>query len=230
MTYNPWPLGQIPDEWKRSEIDDLRRAGYQIGEDARDAVKLFEDKMAQFAGSKYAVAVSSCTEGLFLCLKYQKASGTVVIPSYTYCSVPMSIIHAGCKVQFVDQKWEGIYQLKPHLIYDGSLRFREGMYIKNSLFCISFQIKKRLPIGKGGMIFTDDKDAARWLRVASFEGRHLDTSYGEDCLEMPGWNMYMTPEDAARGILIFDQMSKNYNDAGGWKNYTDLSKQNIFND
>lgn len=225
--YNPWPLGQIPVKFRRNEINTLKVKGYDI-DDARDAVTIFENKMARFVGSKYAVAVSSCTDALFLCLKYLRADGTVTIPSRTYCSVPMSIIHAGCKVQFENLRWMGLYQLKPYAIYDASLKFGRGMYIKNSLFCMSFQIKKRLPIGKGGMIFTDDVVAAKWLRAASFEGRHIDVPYDEDHFEMIGWNMYMTPEDAARGILIFDQLGKNTKIAGGWHNYTDLSKQKIF--
>ena len=229
MKYNAWPLGQVPKEWQRPELDLLREKGYQI-EDARDAVEIFENKMAEFVGSKYAIAVSSCTEALFLCLKCLGATVRITIPSHTYCSVPMSIIHAGCKVKFEDLKWRGVYQLKPYPVYDGSLRFQKGMYIKDSLFCISFQIKKRLPIGKGGMIFTDNPIYAYWLRAASFEGRHLGVPYDEDCLEMCGWNMYMTPEDAARGVLLFDKMSKDYKDAGGWENYVDLSTQEIFND
>ncbi len=226
--YDSWPLGQVPKKWQRPELDLLRESGYTI-KDPRDAVKLFENIMAEFVGSKYAVAVSSCTDALFLSLKCLRAQGLVTIPLHTYCSVPMAIIHAGCRVHFEDLKWEGVYQLKPSSVYDGALRFRKGMYIKDTLFCISFQIKKRIPIGKGGMVFTDRESEAKWLRTASFEGRHLNIPYDEDCLEMNGWNMYMSPEDAARGVLLFDQIVGDYEDAGGWENYTDLSKQEIFN-
>ena len=70
--------------------------------DPWDIVDLFEKKVAEYAGSKYAVAVDNCTDGLFLCLKYLKATGEVIIPSKTYVSVPCTIIHAGCKVKFED--------------------------------------------------------------------------------------------------------------------------------
>jgi len=33
-------------------------------------VKMFEETVADYCGSKYAVAVTSCTEALFLCFKY----------------------------------------------------------------------------------------------------------------------------------------------------------------
>ena len=43
--------------------------------DPWDVVDLFEKKVAEYAGSKYAVSVDNCTDGLFLCLKYLKADG-----------------------------------------------------------------------------------------------------------------------------------------------------------
>ena len=45
--------------------------------------------------------------------------------------------------------------------------------------------------------------------------------------------MYMTPEDAARGLLLFDDLlkkSKNFEDMGGSESYSDLSKSKIFTD
>jgi len=80
-------------------------------------VDLFEKKMAEYAGSKYAVSVDSCTDALYLCLKYLKANGTVTLPSKTWISVPCSVIQSGCKVEFEDREWSGAYQLKPYPIW-----------------------------------------------------------------------------------------------------------------
>ena len=77
-------------------------------------VDIFEKRMAEYAGSKYAVSVDNCTDALFLCLKYLKASGKVTIPSKTWCSVPCTIKHAGCEIEFEDREWSGAYQLKPY--------------------------------------------------------------------------------------------------------------------
>ena len=77
----------------------------------------FESELSKFAGSKYAIAVDSCTNALFLCCVYLKVS-KVTIPSKTYVSVPCSIIHAGGHVEFEDINWIGQYQLKPYPIYD----------------------------------------------------------------------------------------------------------------
>jgi dTDP-4-amino-4,6-dideoxygalactose transaminase len=239
MIYNPWPCGKLLAKQQRQELNTLKAVGYDF-DDPREAVNIFERKIAEFAGSKYAVAVDSCTDALFLALKYRNAQGEILIPARTYCSVPMSVIHAGCCPIFHDMEWSGIYDLLyplqsegPQLaVIDGAGRFREGMYVPGTLHCLSFQIKKRLPIGKGGMILTDDPDAYKWLKVASFEGRHLDVPYDKDRFSMAGWNMYMTPEDAARGIILFDQLIANkeqcWDDVVGSDSFTDLSKQKIF--
>lgn len=226
--YNPWPIGKLLPSQQRPELGMLKD---YIFDEPREAVRIFEHKIADFAGSKYAVAVDSCTNALFLSLKYRKARGFVEIPARTYCSVPMSIIHAGCYPRFACKEWLGTYTLEPYNVVDGAGRFRRGMY-KSGLHCLSFQIKKRLPIGKGGMILTDSKDAYDWLKLASFEGRSMDVPYDQDQFSMVGWNMYMTPEDAARGILLFDRLITNkdqcWGDAVGSGNFTDLSKQKVF--
>ena len=56
------------------------------------------------------------------------------------------------------------------------------------------------------MILCDDEEAYKWFRVARYEGRHIadGVSYKDDVLDMIGWNMYMTPEQAARGLELFE--------------------------
>jgi hypothetical protein len=39
----------------------------------------------------------------------------------------------------------------------------------------------------------------------------------------------MTPEDAARGILLMDSTPEVNSDIANWENYPDLSSQRIFN-
>ena len=137
-------------------------------------VKMFEEEIAEYTGSKYAVSVDSCTNALFLCCQYLNVK-KVTIPSRTYLSVPMSIINAGGHVIFDKRHktnhWTGNYQLKPYPIYDSAKRLTSNMYIKNSYMCLSFHIKKQLPIGKGGMILTDDKKAFDWFKRSRYEGR-----------------------------------------------------------
>ena len=187
-----------------------------------DAVRNFEQALAEYAGSKYAVTVESCTSALLLSCAYMKVE-EVTIPKRTYPSVPCSIIHAGGRVRFEDFDWEGIYQLKPYPIYDGAKRFRRGMYVPGSLHCLSFHAKKILPIGRGGAVLTDDKDAYDWLKIASFDGRHPGVPLSQDRFDMIGWNCYMTPEQAARGHLLLTMTADHNEDQREIPPYPDLS-------
>jgi hypothetical protein len=75
---------------------------------------------------------------------------------------------------------------------------------------------------------TNSEEAYRWLKKASYDGRDLEASYMDDDFEILGWHMYMTPEDAARGILLMDQIPDVNEDSGGSNNYSDLSTKEIF--
>ena len=96
-------------------------------------VKNFEDEIAAFTGSKFAISVDSCTNAIFLISKYLKVQ-EVIIPSKTYLSIPQSIIHAGGTVVFDKReetnKWKGLYQLKPYPIFDSAKRF--SAYVTNA--------------------------------------------------------------------------------------------------
>lgn len=192
-----------------------------------DTVRNFEAALAEYAGSKYAVAVDSCTSALLLACAYLKVD-EVTIPKRTYPSVPCSIIHAGGRVRFEDLEWSGIYQLKPYPIYDGAKRFRRNMYVPGALHCLSFHAKKLLPIGRGGAILTDDRQAYEWFKVASFDGRHPGVPLSDDKIEMIGWNVYMSPEQAARGHLMLSLMKDEYEDQVENPPYPDLSQFGIF--
>lgn len=226
QSYNPWPLGEIPEHLRRPEIKQLKAAGYKINDD-RDAIGIFEQKVATFTGAKYGIAVDSCSHGLFLCLVYLKdyyklSTFNVIIPENTYVSVPMQILHAGFNIEFANIKWEGIYQIKPFNLWDAAVRWKRGMYIPGSTMVISFQYKKRIPIGKGGIVITDNKDLADAIRLMRYDGRDLTTSYGtKKHVKMVGYHYYMTPDDAARGILLMDQI-KEEGDSATWKNYPKL--------
>jgi dTDP-4-amino-4,6-dideoxygalactose transaminase len=138
----------------------------------------------------------------------------------------MQIIHAGNQVAFEDLEWSGVYQFKPTRVWDGAVRWNKGMYVGNgALQVVSFQIKKRVPIGKGGMILTDSEEAFKWLKLASYDGRDLNTPYTDDShVSMIGYHMYMTPEDAARGIILMDSVPEYNEDTGNHLTYVDVEK------
>ena len=193
-------------------------------------VKMLEEEVAEYTGAKYAISVDSCTNALFLICKYLNVN-TVTIPSKTYLSVPMSIIHAGGNVIFdttpSTNHWTGIYQLKPYPVYDSAKRFTSDMYISGSYMALSFHIKKHLPIGKGGMILTDNDDAVEWFRKSRYEGRS-EKYYKDDNIEHLGWNMYMTPIEAATGLSLMQNYPLHNRDQDELNGYRDLTEFPVF--
>ena len=193
-------------------------------------VQMFEEEVALYTNAPYAISVDSCTNALFLCCKYLKVN-EVTIPSKTYLSVPMSIIHAGGEVIFdktsKTNHWIGTYQLKPYPIYDAAKRFTSNMYIPGTFMCLSFRIKKNLGLGKGGMILTDSKEAYEWFKKARYEGRG-EVYYKEDNISSLGWNMYMTPQEAAHGLCLMQNYPMNKTDLDELNGYRDLTEFDIF--
>lgn len=202
---------------------------YRITED-------FEKLLCEYTGAKYAVAVDNQSNAVFLSLMYEGITGiTVTIPSRTYPSIPCEILHAGGKVAFEDvhgTTLTGAYQLKPTRTWDSALRFTSNMYIANTFMCLSFTGPyKHLKLSKAGAILTDDQEAYDWFKRARFSGRR-EISYHEDTFDMLGWNFYLLPEIAARGVLLMNQF---FNLDGSRKEnpditlpYPDLSKFSVF--
>lgn len=193
-------------------------------------VKMFEEEVAHYTGAPYAVSVDSCTNALFLCCTYLEVK-EVTIPSKTYLSVPMSILHAGGEVVLDTRpktnNWSGIYQLSPYPIYDSAKRLTSNMYIPGSFMCLSFHIKKHLGIGKGGIILTDDQEAVNWFKRARYEGRG-ERYYKDDQIEFLGWNMYMTPQEAAQGLCLLQNYPYHNSDLEEKNGYRDLTELSVF--
>ena len=140
---------------------------------------------------------------------YEKVTGQeITIPSRTYPSVPCEIIHAGAKVKFKPVKGKtikGAYQLEPTNVWDSALSFTTNMYKPGTHMCISFTGPyKHFKLSKGGAILTDSHDAYLWFKRARYSGRR-ECSYHDDHFDMLGWNFYMMPELAARGLLLMNQ-------------------------
>lgn len=166
-----------------------------------NVVRQFERTIAKHCGSPYAVAVESCSAALFLCCEYLKVN-EVTIPKKTYFSVPMGIHHALGTLKYEDIEWSGAYQLKPYPIIDSAMRFKKDMYKKGQFVCLSFHYAKHIPIGRGGMILTDDKEAVKWFRLMRNDGRR-EVLKSKDYVRLAGYNFYMTAEQAARGLELF---------------------------
>ncbi len=96
---NVYDAEPIPEQ-ARIEIDRMLNSGdlfrYTAPENA--PVTLLEQEFAALMGSRYALAVSSCSAALFLSLKALDLprDARVLIPSFTFAAVPSSVVHADC--------------------------------------------------------------------------------------------------------------------------------------
>ena len=202
----------------------------------------FESELCKYTGAKYAVTLDNMSNGLFLALYYEthvnktiEKGQTIIIPNRTYPSVPCEIIHAGLKVGWEKVKEKtitGAYQLKNSKVWDSALRFTHNMYIPDTHMCISFTGPyKHFKLSKGGAILTDDYDAYLWFKRSRFSGRR-ECAYENDNFDMLGWNFYMMPELAARGLLLMKQFYDVENNPKHNKDvthpYPDLSKFKVY--
>jgi dTDP-4-amino-4,6-dideoxygalactose transaminase len=207
-----------------------------------DITNEFEEKLAHYTGAKYAVTLDNMSNALFLALYYEHyvnksiKTDTITIPNRTYPSVPCEIIHAGLKVGWDIQEENtitGAYELKGSNVWDSALSFTADMYKLGTHMCVSFTGPyKHFKLSKGGAILTDNHTAYLWFKRARYSGRR-ECSYHDDNLDMLGWNFYMMPELAARGLLLMGQF---YNLDGSKKTnpdltlpYPDLSKFEVYN-
>ncbi|WP_151717665.1 DegT/DnrJ/EryC1/StrS family aminotransferase [Gemmobacter serpentinus] len=96
---NVYDAEPIP-EAARAEIERLLTSGdlfrYTAPEGA--PVALLEEEFATLLGSRYALAVSSCSAALFLSLKALDLprNARVLIPAFTFAAVPSAVVHADC--------------------------------------------------------------------------------------------------------------------------------------
>ena len=214
-----------------------------MAEGVHKITQSFEEEVSKYTGAKYTIALDNMSNASFLALYYENkiknnTSETIGIPCKTYPSVPCEIIHAGLKVSFYEVTGDtikGAYQLLGSKVWDSALRFTSNMYLPNTHMCLSFTGPyKHLKLSKGGAILTDDWEAYKWFKKARFSGRD-ECSYHVDNFDLNpviGWNFYMMPELAARGLLL---MSQFYNRDGSKKQnedlelpYPDLSKFEIW--
>lgn len=95
-------------------------------------------------------------------------------------------------------------------MYDCAVFFKPNMFRKikgdwNKLVCVSFQQKKRLSLGRGGAILTDNKQHYDILKRLVYDGRNLHMRDVDEITMNPnnialGFHSYLEPEKAARGI------------------------------
>lgn len=212
---------------KRNDIDQLEAYGLKF-EQSWQIADYFEKSVADFFGAPYAVATDCCTHALELCLLATGPHDYVTVPARTYMSVPMMLEKIGIKYMLTQQAWKKSYTLENTNIVDAATLWEPNSYVAGTLTCLSFHFKKHLPIGRGGMILLDNKTQYDRLQKMVRDGRDRTLLQDHDNVTELGYHYYMSPEDAARGIHLFNLLKDTAPRIWGSDEYRDLTEMDFF--
>jgi dTDP-4-amino-4,6-dideoxygalactose transaminase len=191
-----------------------------------DSILKFEKQVCDFFGSPYAVAVDCCTHAIELCLRYHETKNFSV-PKRTYISVPFLAHKLGINFEWRDEEWENYYYLTDNII-DAAVLWEKDSYIPGTFMCLSFQFKKHLNLGRGGMILTDNKEASLSLKKMSYDGRLPNIPWREQNISTFGYHYYMTPETAQKGLDKLPHAIQSNPKQWTISDWPDLTKMEVF--
>jgi dTDP-4-amino-4,6-dideoxygalactose transaminase len=164
------------DEREIDEVIRVLRKGYLT---QGKEVRMLEKDFSRYVGCRYAVAVDSCTNGLFLSLKCNGIGegDRVTIPSLTFASVANVILQTGAKLEWEDKVYVGsAYYLKnnrPFKIVDSAHQVERAIYhdFRGTMMVFSFYPTKQISSAEGGMICLNDHHTMEWLEECRWHGR-----------------------------------------------------------
>ena len=177
-----------------------------------DKIFQFEEALAEYTGSPYAIMTDCCTHAIELCLRHDRTRECTFTP-YTYLSIPMTMHKLGINYTYHNhawQRWVGEYPFVNTRIWDSARRLEENMYQKGMLQCLSFGHDKPLHIGRGGAILLDDKDAYETLIRMRYDGRDLNTKpWTKQKTFKVGYHYKPRPEEAEWGLALLQGLKEN---------------------
>lgn len=190
----------------------------------------FENRIADWFGSPYAVAVDCCTHGIELCIRYQKLS-YINVPKRTYISVPFLAKKLNITLNWKDENWKDYYKINEHFkpIYDAAVLWKKNSYIPGSFMCISFQFQKHLSLGRGGIILCDTKEDYLNLKKMVYDGRQPDIPWRDQDISSMGYHYYMTPEIAQKGLDKLNEAINTKPRQWTVTDWPDVSLMKVFN-
>ena len=105
-----------------------------------NTVTKFENELAKFFGSPYAIAIDSCTHGVELSLRYTNAK-IITCPKRTYLSIPFLANKMNLELKWKDENWTDYYHLTNNVI-DAAVLWKANSYIPNTFMSISTLLKR----------------------------------------------------------------------------------------
>jgi len=193
-----------------------------------ESIREFERQVANYFGSPHAVAVDCCTHAVELCMRHQDVKHFSV-PKRTYISIPFLANKLNIEFDWRDEKWKDYYYIGNTNIIDAAVLWKKDSYIPNTFMCLSFQFRKHLSLGRGGMILTDSEQASIDLKKMSYDGRIPDVPWREQNITTHGFHYYMTPETADAGIEKLPTAISTAPKQWTITDWPDLTEMDIFN-
>lgn len=191
-------------------------------------VEKFEKLIANFYGAPYAVAIDCCTHAIELCLRLSQQQVIVSCPRHTYLSVPMTLEKLGMPWLWSDEQWEDYYYIGGTNIIDAAVYWKRNGYVPGTKMCLSFQFKKHLNLGRGGMILLDNYDEYVKLKKMRYDGREDGLPWAEQDIDTIGYHYYMTPEIAQTGIFRFASAEVTEPRKWTYQDYPNISNMKVF--
>lgn len=190
-------------------------------------VEEFEKQIAAFFGAPYAIAVDCCTHAIELCLRDQEVQ-KISVPKRTYISVPFLAKKLNIELEWKDEEWQDYYFIGDSNVIDAAVLWERNSYIPNTFMCLSFQFRKHLSLGRGGMILTNDREAAIRLKKMSYDGRLPNIPWREQDISSVGYHYYMTPETAQLGLEKLPSAIETQPEKWTISDWPDLTQMEIF--
>lgn len=208
-------------------------------------VEEFEGAFANLCGAKHAVAVNSCTSALELACRWYKEMGyeRARVPSLTFCSTAQAAVRADLALIFCDvdpdtlvrppwpllrhtldvivhyggQAWKGMASDPQSVLHDcahcSPLEFKQPY---EGICCWSFESKKLLSCGDGGMLTTNDDRAAakfrtwRWCGItrSTYERQGKQGYHWDYDIPEHGFKCHMNDLTASLGLAQLAKLER----------------------
>lgn len=169
-----------------------------------DAIKEFEQAVADYTGAPYCVTTDCCTHAIEIAFRLAHDCEPISFPAHTYLSVPMTMHKLGIPYTLDDNQWRDSYQFLGSNIWDCARKFEQNMYMSGTIQCISFGMTKPLQIGLGGCLLTDSEDLYQRASRMRYDGRDIFnySPWVEQKTFSVGYHYYLRPEECVVGLNL----------------------------
>ena len=152
----------------------------------------------------------------------------MIVPARTYISIPLLSKKLNIQLEWKEEDWLDFYYIGDTNIIDAAVLWKKDSYIKNTFMCISFQFRKHLSLGRGGVILCDNKQDYNNLKKMAYDGRIPDVPWASQNISMMGYHYYMTPETAEKGLKDLPKAIATSPRQWTLNDWPDLRKMEIF--